>query len=179
MRARGILDDADLTRVRVVVSGGLDEFAIAAMQAAGAPVDLFAVGTKVETSADAPYLDAAYKLVDYGGRPVRKLSTRNVTLPGASRCTASPGCTDVLSLRDENAPAGTEPLLETVMCDGARRSSQPTSRIRSGGTPQKPVAPRRPVDGPSAVHRRHRGRRPDGHVRLAPHRLRSTCPGLR
>ena len=70
MCARGILDDADLTRVRVVVSGGLDEFAIAAMQAAGAPVDLFAVGTKVETSADAPYLDAAYKLIDYGGRPV-------------------------------------------------------------------------------------------------------------
>ena len=58
----------------------------------------------------------------------------------------------------------------------ARRSRQPTSRIRSGGTPQKPVAPRRPAHGPSAVHRRHRGRRPGGHLRLAPHRLRSTCP---
>jgi nicotinate phosphoribosyltransferase len=34
-------------------------------------------------SADAPYLDSAYKLVAYDGRPVMKLSAGKTTWPGA------------------------------------------------------------------------------------------------
>ena len=124
-RARRILDDAGLSRARIIASGGLDEHAIADLQAAGAPVDVYAVGTKVGTSADAPYLDAAYKLVDYGGRAVMKLSTGKMTLPGAKQVYRGPGCTDVLSLRDEKPPAGTEPLLETVIRDGLRCAPRP------------------------------------------------------
>ena len=42
---------------------------------AGAQIDVFAVGTRLGVSADAPCLDIAYKLVEYEGRPVLKLST--------------------------------------------------------------------------------------------------------
>jgi nicotinate phosphoribosyltransferase len=55
--------------VRIIVSGGLDENDVDALTRVGAPVDVFAVGTKVGVAADAPVLDAAYKLVAYGGRP--------------------------------------------------------------------------------------------------------------
>lgn len=82
--------------------------------------DVLAVGTKVGTVADAPYLDAAYKLVEYAGRPVMKLSEGKVTLPGAKQVFRGRGCADVLGLVDEVAPAGSEPLLETVMHAGRR-----------------------------------------------------------
>ncbi|AOT62276.1 MULTISPECIES: nicotinate phosphoribosyltransferase [Streptomyces] len=81
-RARALLDEAGLPDVAVVASGGLDEYAIDELVRSGAPVDVFAVGTRVGTSADAPYLDSAYKLVEYGGAPVMKLSTSKITSPG-------------------------------------------------------------------------------------------------
>ena len=174
VRARGILDDADLTRVRVVVSGGLDEFAIAAMQAAGAPVDLFAVGTKVETSADAPYLDAAYKLVDYGGRPVRKLSTRNVTLPGAKQVHREPRLHRRAEPARRERPRGHRtaardrhvrrrpPLKPADLADPVRRHTSETRRTtqagrrplgRSSSTPRAPAGRARPArSAPAQVH---------------------------
>lgn len=79
--ARRTLDAAGLTAARIVVRGGLDEYGIEDLVAANAPIDLFAVGTKVGTSADAPYLDLAYKLVEYAGRPVMKLSAAKLTAP--------------------------------------------------------------------------------------------------
>lgn len=117
-RARRILDTAGLRRARIVASGGLDEFAVADLVAAGAPVDVFAVGTKVGTSADAPSLDAAYKLVEYDGRPVMKLSPGKLTLPGAKQVFRGPGCADLLALRGEQPPPGTAPLLEPVLLGG-------------------------------------------------------------
>ena len=52
------------------------------MVTAGAPIDSFGVGTRVGVSADAPYLDSVYKLVEYDGRPVLKLSAEKSTEPG-------------------------------------------------------------------------------------------------
>jgi nicotinate phosphoribosyltransferase len=69
-RARTILDRAGLPDVRIVASGGLDEYAVDALVRSGAPIDTYAVGTRVGVSADAPYLDSAYKMVEYDGRPV-------------------------------------------------------------------------------------------------------------
>ncbi|HEX6920738.1 MAG TPA: nicotinate phosphoribosyltransferase, partial [Actinomycetes bacterium] len=54
VRARATLDAAGLATARIVASGGLDEFAVEDLVAAGAPIDVYAVGTKVATSADAP-----------------------------------------------------------------------------------------------------------------------------
>ena len=112
-RARRELDAAGLPDVRIVVSGGLDEHAIADLLAAGAPIDGFGVGTALVTSSDKPSLDLAYKLVAYDGVDRAKYSPGKRFLPGAKQVfrDGSPA-TDVLELRDADHP-GT-PLLEQV-----------------------------------------------------------------
>ncbi|MFF6773000.1 nicotinate phosphoribosyltransferase [Streptomyces sp. NPDC012637] len=119
-RARAALDAAGLAEVRIIASGGLDEYAVDRLVREGAPIDAYAVGTKVGTAADAPYLDAAYKLVEYDGRPVMKLSSAKVTAPGPKQVFRGPGLRDVVGLANEEPPAGTEPLLRTVMRGGLR-----------------------------------------------------------
>ncbi|MGW5419455.1 nicotinate phosphoribosyltransferase [Streptomyces sp. NPDC003943] len=119
-RARAALDAAGLGDVRIIVSGGLDEYAVDRLVRDGAPVDAYAVGTKVGTAADAPYLDAAYKLVEYDGRPVMKLSAAKATAPGPKQVFRGAGTRDVIGLANEEPPEGTEPLLTTVMSGGLR-----------------------------------------------------------
>ncbi|CAM5411035.1 hypothetical protein SANTM175S_02420 [Streptomyces antimycoticus] len=85
VRARKILDAAGLPEVRIVASGGLDEYALEELVHAGAPIDVFAVGTRMGVSADAAALDTAYKLVDYDGTPVMKLSSAKATAPGTKQ----------------------------------------------------------------------------------------------
>ncbi|GAB3355223.1 nicotinate phosphoribosyltransferase [Micromonospora halotolerans] len=74
-QTRAILDDAGLRQATIIASGSLDETVIAGLVAQGAPIDGYGVGTKMGVSYDAPSLDSAYKLVAYGGRPVRKSRT--------------------------------------------------------------------------------------------------------
>ncbi|MGH3477038.1 MAG: nicotinate phosphoribosyltransferase [Nocardioidaceae bacterium] len=119
--ARRILDAAGLHTARIVASGGLDEYAIDELVRAGAPIDVFAVGTKVGTSADAPYLDSAYKLVEYDQRPVLKLSEGKMTVPGAKQVFRCAGMADLIGLRDEPLPFGVEPLLHRVTPSEYRR----------------------------------------------------------
>jgi nicotinate phosphoribosyltransferase len=114
--ARERLDAAGLPDVAVFASGGLDEFEIARLLAAGAPIDGFGVGTNFATSADAPTLESVYKLVAVGGRPMAKHSTGKATLPGAKQVWRRPGFGgDVLGLWDEPDPVpGAEPVLEEL-----------------------------------------------------------------
>lgn len=120
-QARQALDDAGLPAVRIVVSGGLDEFALQKLVAGGAPIDAAGVGTRMATSADAPYVDSAYKLVAYDGRGVVKLSADKETLPGAKQVYRRPDLSDTLCLRDEQPPTpDSEALLVVVMEDGER-----------------------------------------------------------
>ena len=86
--ARALLDEAGLAQARIFASGGLDELEVHELVRAGAPVDAFGIGTQMGVSADAPYVDSVYKLVEYDGRPVMKLSSAKVSPPGASRCGA-------------------------------------------------------------------------------------------
>jgi nicotinate phosphoribosyltransferase len=116
---RDVLDGVGLADVTIFASGNLDERAIAALLAAGAPIDGFGVGSRLAVSADAPYLDAVYKLVAVGGRPVRKLSPGKATLPGAKQVWRSTGG-DVIALADEPGPDGATPLLEPAMTAGVR-----------------------------------------------------------
>jgi nicotinate phosphoribosyltransferase len=126
VEARRLLDAAGLLDVRIFVSGGLDEYDLARFVAAGAPIDAAGLGTRLGVSADAPYLDSAYKLVAYDGRPVAKLSEGKATLAGAKQIFRGPGLRDRIGLRDETAPAGTTALLEEMMRSGRRRR-QPDS----------------------------------------------------
>lgn len=119
--ARRLLDAAGLREVRIFASGGLDEYELERFVAQRAPIDAAGVGTRMGVSADAPYVDSAYKLVAFGGRPVLKLSPGKVTLPGAKQIwRRQPIEEDLLSRRDEPGPAGAEPLLVPVMRDGRR-----------------------------------------------------------
>ena len=81
-RVRKILDDGGCQDVRIFSSGGLDEFALQDFLRSGAPIDGFGIGTRLDTSSDAPYLDCAYKLVEYAGIPRRKRSEGKATFPG-------------------------------------------------------------------------------------------------
>ncbi|MFI9292176.1 nicotinate phosphoribosyltransferase [Streptomyces gardneri] len=119
-RARTALDEAGLRDVQIIASGGLDEYGVDALVRAGAPIDVYAVGAKVGTAADAPYLDAAYELVEYAGQPVMKLSSAKVTAPGRKQVHRGPGLRDVIGLANEEPPEGTEALLRTVMRGGLR-----------------------------------------------------------
>ena len=119
--ARGLLDACGMTAARIMASGGLDEYAIADLVGQDAPIDMYGVGTSVGVSADAPNLDTAYKLVAYDGRPVMKLSAGKVTMPSAKQVYRSRSSSlDLLGLRDEAAPQGTEALLVPVMRGGRR-----------------------------------------------------------
>jgi nicotinate phosphoribosyltransferase len=128
--ARRLLDDAGLCDTRIFASGGLDEYAIADLAERGTPIDAYGVGTKMGTSADAPYLDSAYKLTEFGGRPVMKLSEGKATLPGAKQVHRGPDG-DILALRGEPPPPGHQPLLIPVMRDGHHLSPpEPLTTIR-------------------------------------------------
>ncbi|HEV2906703.1 MAG TPA: nicotinate phosphoribosyltransferase, partial [Actinomycetota bacterium] len=117
--ARRNLDQAGLAEVRILVSGSLDEHAIAGLN--DAPIDAFGVGTRVGVAADAPYLDSVYKLVEFDGRPVAKLSTGKATLPGPKQVwRRSEMGGDVIALLEEEGPPNSEPLLTTVMANGRR-----------------------------------------------------------
>jgi nicotinate phosphoribosyltransferase len=82
---RKILDERGRDKVRIVVSGDLDEFAIDRLVAAGAPIDDFGVGTELITSRDAPALGIVYKLVELDGVGRYKLSTGKKTYPMAKQ----------------------------------------------------------------------------------------------
>ncbi len=121
---RAILDRAGLQQVQIVGSGGLDENDLLALTRAGAPIDIYGIGTRLGTGADAPFLDMAYKLVEYDGRPCLKLSPGKRTLVAAKqvwrrRDAAGRYAEDRITARDEPSPgADWEPLLVPVMEHG-------------------------------------------------------------
>jgi nicotinate phosphoribosyltransferase len=129
--ARSALDEAGLRGVRIVASGGLGEIDVAELVASGAPIDVFGIGTQLGVSADAPGMDSVYKLVEFDGRPMMKLSPAKSTLPGRKQVFRAAG-RDVLSLRDDPAPEGGIPLLEQVMAAGRRtRAAPPLAESRA------------------------------------------------
>jgi len=81
-KVRKILDDGGLTKTGIFSSGSIDEYVLRELLAAGAPIDGFGIGTHMDTSADAPYLDCAYKLTEYAGIARRKRSEGKATWPG-------------------------------------------------------------------------------------------------
>jgi nicotinate phosphoribosyltransferase len=120
--ARAILDEAGLQNVRIFASGGLDEHEIERLIGAGAPIDAFGVGSLMGVSADAPYLDTAYKLVEYAGHGRTKLAPHKRILPGRKQVFRleenGEAVGDVIGRASESLPG--RPLLVNVMRDGVR-----------------------------------------------------------
>lgn len=126
-QVREILDDGGCGDITIFCSGSLDEERLAA-DFAGLPVDGYGIGTRLDVSADAPYLDCAYKLQEYAGKPRRKRSSGKATLPGRKQVFRLAGgdgvpIADVVASETEQFD-GT-PLLEPVMRDGRRIAPSP------------------------------------------------------
>jgi nicotinate phosphoribosyltransferase len=79
-QARAQLDDLGARQTRIVVSGDLDEYAIAALRAE--PVDAYGVGTALVTGSGSPTAGMVYKLVEVDGRPVAKRSSHKESRAG-------------------------------------------------------------------------------------------------
>jgi nicotinate phosphoribosyltransferase len=129
-KVRDILDDASLPDVTIFASSSFDEYKIAKTIKEGASIDAFGVGTRMGVSSDAPYFDMAYKLVQYGDRPIMKLSTGKVNLAGEKQVfrTRDPQgrfLEDVIGTRDETVE-NASPLLEHVMQDGRLLRNHPS-----------------------------------------------------
>ncbi|MGJ7459874.1 nicotinate phosphoribosyltransferase [Halomonas sp. MA07-2] len=138
--ARRLLDEAGHAQVRIIASSGLDEWQIEALVTAGAPIDVFGVGTEMGVSADAPVIDLSYKLVEYAGTPRLKHSPGKVNLPCRKQLYRQVDARgryvgDLIALRDE-AGIACEPLLrplvrngdlsleEMALADGARKRTK-------------------------------------------------------
>ena len=80
VKARAQLDALGATQTRIVLSGDLDEFGLAAL--AAAPVDAYGVGTSVVQGSGAPTAGMVYKVVEVEGRPVAKRSESKATHGG-------------------------------------------------------------------------------------------------
>ena len=122
-RVRTILDRGSLAATGIFASGDLDEYAIDRLLTAGSPIDGFGVGTRMITSVDAPYLNCAYKLQEYAGKPRRKYSQGKQTWPGCKqvfRHYQADGSLhhDLLTLVSDRQDG--EPLLQPVMRSGRR-----------------------------------------------------------
>ncbi|MEU8260519.1 nicotinate phosphoribosyltransferase [Micromonospora sp. NPDC048999] len=79
-QCRELLDSLGATETKIIVSGDLDEYAIAAL--AAEPVDMYGAGTAVVTGSGAPTAGLVYKLVEVDGRPVVKRSEHKATIGG-------------------------------------------------------------------------------------------------
>jgi nicotinate phosphoribosyltransferase len=127
---RQILHEAGLRNTQIFASGAFDEHKIQNVLNEGAEIDAFGVGTKMGVSADAPYLDMAYKLVKYQRRPVLKLSPGKQNLTSEKQLFRSKNADgylekDTIGLRDEMFE-DTEPLLKKVMDKGKAVSPSPS-----------------------------------------------------
>lgn len=130
---RKIFTEAGMGNIHIFASGGYDEYKISDAVENDAEIDGFGVGTKMGVSADAPYLDIAYKLVRYDDRPLLKLSSGKKTLVNKKQVFRNTQdgkpAGDVIALRDEVLEG--DPLLLHVMDKGRRQiEPEPVKDIR-------------------------------------------------
>ena len=136
-KTRRLLDQNGLPHVKILASGNLNEYKIDALVRAGAPVDMFGVGTEMVTSRDHPALDLTYKLVqtrDDRGRPRYhyKTSQGKATRPGRKQVFRSfdgDGLMrgDMIGLFDEKVPKNSRRLLEPFIEKGKLIRSLPAA----------------------------------------------------
>jgi nicotinate phosphoribosyltransferase len=126
---RRLLNAAGLQHVGIFASSGLDEHVIDALLATGAPINGFGVGTGMGVSEDAPSLDIAYKLSQYGGEGRTKLSRHKPILPGRKQVfrqeQGGTATGDVIGQADEHIKG--RPLLRLVMSGGQRTPEAATN----------------------------------------------------
>ena len=127
-KVRSILDRGGLQDTTIFASGNIDEYKLDDLITQKAPIDGFGIGTHLDTSADAPYLDCAYKLQEYAGIARRKRSEGKATWPGRKQVyrhydDSGVMIFDTVTLAD--APCSGQSLLQSVMQGGTVTAHRP------------------------------------------------------
>ena len=144
-QVRTLLDDLGATHTKILLTGDLDEYSIAAL--ATAPVDGYGVGTALVTGSGAPTAALVYKLVARSDGP----SGRGPLWPVAKRSVGKPGRGGrkwALRHRDDHGIALAEEIHSATPDPGPRDRLLLTPLVRDGM-----VVGREPLD---AARERHR-----------------------
>jgi len=107
-QARAQLDQLGATKTRIVVSGDLDEFSIAALRSE--PVDSYGVGTSLVTGSGVPTARMVYKLVEVDGLPVEKRSAHKESHGGRKEALRTSRPTGTIT-EEVVYPAGRPPVV--------------------------------------------------------------------
>jgi nicotinate phosphoribosyltransferase len=151
LEARHLLDEAGMGETTIAASGDLDETRVADLVAAGAPIDLWGIGTDLGTSRDSPVVNGVYKLVADRIGPegpwhgVFKRSPDKATLPGAKqvlrRYEGGVMAGDTIAALDEAIEG--ERLLVPAMRDGEPVLDEPLDAIAARAVDQLAALPER------------------------------------
>jgi len=122
-QVREILDQANLSYVKIFASNDLNEYKIAELKSNGARIDGYGVGTELITAKPVSAISGVYKLVEDEDGAKIKLSAEKQTYPGKKqvyRILEEDGTyeKDILALESENVSG--IPLLEKVVENGKR-----------------------------------------------------------
>jgi nicotinate phosphoribosyltransferase len=141
-QVRALLDSLGATKTRIVVSGDLDEYSIAALGAT--PVDGYGVGTSLVTGSGVPTAALVYKLVaraDEAGdtAPLRPVAKRSVGKPGRggrkwavrSRDDAGTAVAEVVATVPPDPGPGDRVLLRQLVRDGEIIGREPLEAARA------------------------------------------------
>ncbi len=127
-QAREQLDALGAGDTKIVVSGDLDEFSIAAL--AAAPVDVYGVGTSLVTGSGVPTAGLVYKLVEVAGRPVAKRSAHKASVGGRKlgyrRHRESGTATEEIIARAGFEPTGADRLLSIPLVRNGETVYEPS-----------------------------------------------------
>lgn len=141
-KARDLLDDCGAESTKVILTGDLDEWQLAALR--GAPVDGYGVGTSVVTGSGHPTCSMVYKLVARAASdapdspliPVEKKSAHKNTVGGrkyAARRLDEHGIAEaevVCVGQEPDLDANHRPLLTQLVKDGEVIGREPLSAAR-------------------------------------------------
>jgi nicotinate phosphoribosyltransferase len=138
-RVRALLDELGAHQTRIVLTGDLDEYSIAAL--AACPVNGYGVGTALVTGSGAPTAALVYKLVaraeDATGelRPVAKRSVGKPSRGGRKwaarrRDPAGVAEAEVVSVAPPAPSRSDRPLLQHLVRDGEVIGAEPLAKAR-------------------------------------------------
>jgi nicotinate phosphoribosyltransferase len=141
-QVRKLLDSLGAIKTRIVLTGDLDEYSIAAL--AATPVDGYGVGTSLVTGSGAPTAALVYKLVaraDDAGEsgPLRPVAKRSVGKPGRggrkwavrSRDDSGIALAELVTTAPPEPGPGDRVLLRQLMRGGEIVSREPLAAARS------------------------------------------------
>jgi len=142
-RARRLLDELGATGTRLVVTGDLDEHAIAGL--AAHPIDRYGVGTSLVTGSGAPTAGFVYKLVAIADsddpaaplRPVAKRSSGKSTVGGRKHAWRTPDGGELLTLAPEPPVPGSVALQAPLTTHDDVRGARTTCAAALAALPEQ------------------------------------------